>query len=321
SDGPALPELPGECVFYRKAIELRNRLERHLPRGGKILVESGSFAQVAEIAIVDEATLSLIRSSSIETLSSIQYVNRVVAPLLSEEREFVRGIAPYFASVGEAFVRSVVSGELKNWGDTYGWMEEGFRQNGFRLARASGIAWGEAFSAQQARHRDGSFPDAGAQARFDAWIEAYPLASMLSVPWMLLVSRGRLDPKIEALYRALEEACEEWQEIVRQRLRYGEVLGAEVARILEEVLLNRKLEPLWRCFAWPIGPFPRSSYACTFDAHEFTDSRPLVDGMVWEVRVGAKQGEAIGWRSFLLEFSGPHFQAIHSPPTLPWTIP
>ncbi|MDW8246385.1 MAG: hypothetical protein RMJ84_07400, partial [Sandaracinaceae bacterium] len=62
SDGPALPELPGECVFYRKAIELRNRLERHLPRGGKILVESGSFAQVAEIAIVDEATLSLIRS-------------------------------------------------------------------------------------------------------------------------------------------------------------------------------------------------------------------------------------------------------------------
>jgi hypothetical protein len=299
-DAVVLPELPGDRVVYRTPLELRAALEKQLPRAGTVLVEQGPFAQIADLALVDEATLSLLRGRDAVVRSSIALANRFAGPLASEERSEVVELAARLERVHAALAVEVTARPPSSWEALWAWAEAAAAAEGLALHDECGLALEEGTRGARAVARRGGPLEPGARARLDLWASRRGGSRAVLVPSTQELTVGA-SPELEALSSALE-ACEaELLRAVDERARRGRVLGSEVAELAHDAVRRRGLEPASRCVGWPLGPVPRGSHACTFDAEGFADPRELVPGTCWALCLGARSAALTARRTTLVE--------------------
>lgn len=300
-DLDALPELPGDVVRYDTAVALRNALEKHLPRAGLVLVEQGPFAQIADLALVDEATLALLRAREVTVRSSIEMANRFAGPLSEDERAELDRVVEALAGVLDALAARLASSAAASWDEVWDGVEELADAAGLVLDAESGLAIEGEARGRRALARGGGSVGPGSAARVDLW--ACPREGIRGV--VVPASQGLSFPPSSAPRKALEEAlaaCEEELLVgLEARARRGRVLGCEVAELAHDAARRRGLELASRCVGWPLGPIARGSHACTFDAEGFADPRELVVGTVWTLCLAARAGHIDARRTSLVE--------------------
>lgn len=304
-DASGLPDLPGERARYRTAIELRTALEAHVPREGTVLVEQAPFAQIADLAVLDEATLSLLRGRDTIARTSLELVNRFVGPLTGSERAELEGVVADLAALRGALARTLSSSSFVSWDSLYARVEAEASARNLVLASESGFAIDTLARGQRAPERDGGVLVPGSSARLDVWAcrrgtDASSGARVLAVSSTML-SAGPVSEARVALGNALAAAEDALLVSLEERARRTRVLGSEVAELAYDALRRRSLAPTSTCVGWPLGPVARGSHACTFDAEGFADPRELVPGTVWALRLGVEQGELVAWRTTILE--------------------
>lgn len=302
-DASSLPELPGEHARYRTAIELRAALEAHVPREGVVLIEHAPFGQVADLARVDEATLSLLRGRETTVRSSIELVNRFAGPLLPRERGEVREVASALSQVRVALETALASRTFTRWELLWSRLEAEADAQGLVLSSESGIAIDEQTRGQRALVRTGPI-EGFVSARLDLWARK-PHGARVWVPssWDLtLEAASERSRSAAATARTVED---ELLTALAPRAKLPRVLGSEVAELAHDVVRRRGLAFTSSCVGWPLGPLVRGSHACTFDAEGFADPRELVPGTVWALRLGVAEprsgGLVVAWRTSLLE--------------------
>jgi hypothetical protein len=304
-DASGLPDLPGERARYRTAIELRTTLEAHVPREGTVLVEQAPFAQIADLAVLDEATLSLLRGRDTIARTSLELVNRFVGPLTGEERTELEGVVADLAALRGALGRAVQSSTFSTWDALYERVEAEASARTLVLGSESGFAIDTLARGQRAPERDGGVIVPGSSARLDVWacrrgVKASSGARVLAVASVML-SAGPVPEAQAALGSLLAAAEDELLASLEERSRRLRVLGSEVAELAYDALRRRSLAPASTCVGWPLGPVARGSHASTFDAEGFADPRELVPGTAWALRLGVEQGGAVAWRTTILE--------------------
>jgi hypothetical protein len=321
-DAVALPELPGDRALYRTAFELRAVLETHLPREGTVLVEQAPFAQIADLAVLDEATLSLLRGRDTIPRTSLELVNRFVGPLSAAERGELERVVADLAALRDALVDTLSSRAFVSWEALFAWLEGEARARSLSLAAESGFAAGPLVQGQRAAGGELGAIVPGANARLDLW--AYRCrtreGARVLVPCSVQLCAGEVSEAEERLARALLEAEDELLGSLHARARGPRVLGTEVAELAYGALRRRELSPLSSCVGWPLGPVVRGSHACTFDAEGFADPRELVPGTVWALRLGASKGATVVWRTSILEFGDAGVRAIARGHTAPLAL-
>jgi len=300
-DLAVLPDLPGDRARYRGAFELRTALEAHIPREGVVLVEQAPFGQIADLAFVDEATLSLLRHPGIVLRSSIELANRFAGPLSHTEREEVRAVAADLAAVRTMLARSISMQPPESWEALWDRVTAHVAARGLVLSRESGLGLDAAAHKQRLLGRAAGPLAAGAWGRIDLWASRERSVVDLIVPASFDVAVAPLS-EARATLGPLLASCED--EILRaldDRAARGRVLGSEAAELVYDSLRRRGLKFAAGCVAWPVGPVPRGTYACTLDADAFADPRELMAGGVWMLRLGVEQEGTCAWRTALFE--------------------
>lgn len=299
-DAPLLPELPGDRARYRTAIELRAALEAHVPREGTVLVEQAPFAQIADLAVVDEATLSLLRGRDTVVRSSLELANRFAGPLSEAERDEVGLVSTDLTTLRATIARVASSRALGSWDALWGVVEEEADARALELCRESGFAIDANARSQRATERLGGAMVPGAQARLDLWVRRRRGHGVV-VPASLDVVVGEDTPAGSRLRGLLRTVEDELLETLVERASRPRVLGSEVAELSYDAIRRRGLSFTSSCVGWPLGDVARGSHACTFDAEGFADPRELVPGTMWALRLGVDDGQAIAWRTTLIE--------------------
>jgi len=296
-----LPDLPGDRARYRTAFELRSALEALVPREGVVLVEQAPFAQIADLAFVDEATLSLLRHPGVVLRSSIELANRFAGPLSHVEREEVRTVAADLAAVRTMLARSASVQPPGSWQAVWDRVASHAAARGLVLSTESGLGLeGDAHKQRLAGRASGALV-AGAWGRIDLWARREPSAVDVIVPASIDVAVAPNSEDLATLGPLLASCEDEILHSLDERAARGRVLGCEAAELVYDALRRRGLKFAAGCVAWPIGPVPRGSYACTLDADGFSDPRELVPGGVWALRLGVQHGGARAWRTTLFE--------------------
>ncbi len=305
-DATGLPELPGDRVRYRTAIELRSALEAQVPREGSVLVEQAPFAQIADLAVVDEATLSLLRGRDTMAKSSLELVNRFAGPLAEAERDEVTNVISDLAALRGALARALAGGAFATWQDLYFRAENEAAARMLELTVESGFAIDQLARAQRAPEREGGAIVPGSSARMDLWAMRRGGHSRVLVPCsidLVVGSESAAHASLAAVVAATEDeivrAIDERAK--RSRSHATRVLGSEIAEIAWSAVRRRGLALTSTCAGWPLGPVARGSHACTFDAEGFADPRELVLGTAWALRLGVDDGRAIAWRTAVIE--------------------
>ncbi|MBX7192031.1 MAG: hypothetical protein K1X94_08235 [Sandaracinaceae bacterium] len=300
-DAWGLPELPGDRTRYRTAIELRAALEAHVPREGTVLLEQAPFAQIADLAIVDEATLSLLRGRDTVVRSSLELANRFAGPLSAREREDVIAVSAAMGALRAGLTRRASAHPFTAWRELFAAVAEEAEAASLELAPDSGFAIDAFARGQRAPERDGGPIVPGSYARLDVWARARGSEVRVLVPSGLELSVGPEAPAHASLASVLAASEDELVRAIDERAKTGRVLGSEVAELAYEVLRRRGLAYTSSCVGWPLGAVPRGSHACTFDAEGFADPRELVPGTLWALRLGVDDKRAIAWRTSLIE--------------------
>ncbi|MBN8612141.1 MAG: hypothetical protein J0L92_16220 [Deltaproteobacteria bacterium] len=300
-DATGLPDLPGERARYRTAIELRATLEAHVPREGTVLVEQAPFAQIADLAIVDEATLSLLRGRDTLVRSSLELVNRFAGPLAESEREEVAHVIADLAALRAALGRTLVSSTFATWQELWTRIESEAAARMLVLADESGFAIDQLARAQRASERDGGAIVPGSSARLDLWAMRRGSISRVLVPSSIDLFVGSESAAHASLATVVAASEDEITRAVDERAKRGRVLGSEIAEIAWSAVRRRGLALASTCVGWPLGPVARGSHACTFDAEGFADPREVVFGTAWALRLGIDDGRAIAWRTSVIE--------------------
>ncbi len=300
-DLAVLPELPGERASYRTALGLRTALEKHLPREGTVLVEQGPFAQIADLAVVDEATLSLLRGRETSVRSSIELSNRFAGPLAAEERAEVVEVASRLERAVAAF--EVAAGEARpaSWEGLWRLVEESARAEGLGLHPESGLAIDALARGQRATARGGGAIEPTSRARVDLWASRSGAMHAVVVPCSFEVTARPAPPTRSALGEELARCEDEIHGALEERGKRTRILGSEVGELAHDAARRRQLAFLASCVGWPLGPVVRGSHACTFDAEGFADPRELVVGTCWTLRLGASRDGEAGWRTSIVE--------------------
>lgn len=308
-DATGLPDLPGERARYRTAIELRSVLEANVPREGTVLVEQAPFAQIADLAVVDEATLSLLRGRDTSVRSSLELVNRFAGPLTSAEREEVGHVLADLAALRTALARTLATSTFATWLELWRRVESEAAARMLTLADESGFAIDQLARAQRAPERDGGAIVPGGRARMDLWATRREGVSRVLVPASIDLVVGESAPHA-SLASVVAAAESEIVQAIDERAKRGRVLGSEIAEIAWSAVRRRGLGLTSTCVGWPLGPVARGSHACTFDAEGFADPRELVQGTVWALRLGIDDGRAIAWRTAVIERSEAGVRAL-----------
>lgn len=300
-DLAVLPDLPGERAPYRTALGLRTALEKHLPREGTVLVEHGPFAQIADLAVVDEATLSLLRGRETAVRSSIELSNRFAGPLSVEERADVVEVASRLERAVAAFEVGARAARPTRWEAVWELVEASARAEGLCLHPESGLAIDAVARGQRAPCRGGGELEPRSRARVDLWASREGGAHSVVVPCSFEVSARPLPAAGAALGEELARCEEELHHALEERAKRSRLLGSEVGELAHDGARRRDLAFLSSCVGWPLGPVVRGSHACTFDSEGFADPRELVAGTCWALRLGASRQDEWGWRTSLLE--------------------
>lgn len=300
-DASGLPELPGDRVRYRTAIELRAALEGQVPREGSVLVEQAPFAQIADLAMVDEATLSLLRGRDTRVKSSLELVNRFAGPLSEPERDEVVHVISDLAALRVALGRALASGTFATWQDLYFRVENEAAARMLELGIESGFAIDQLGRGQRAPERDGGAIVPGTSARMDLWARRRGGDTRVLVPCSVDLAVGAESAEHASLASVVAASEDEIVRAIDERARRGRVLGSEIAEIAWSAVRRRGLGLTSTCVGWPLGPVARGSHACTFDAEGFADPRELVFGTAWALRLGIDDGKAIAWRTAVIE--------------------
>ena len=304
-DASGLADLPGERARYRTAIELRTALEAHVPREGTVLVEQAPFAQIADLAVLDEATLSLLRGRDTIARTSLELVNRFVGPLTHDERVELEGVLADLAALRGAFGRALASSGFASWDALYERIEAEAHARALALGSETGFAIDTLARGQRAPERQGGVIVPGSIARLDLWAcrrgAAAQTGARVLVPSSVMLCVGAVPEAHAALSASLAAAEDELLARIEERARRGRVLGSEVAELAYDALRRRGLAPASTCVGWPLGPVARGSHACTFDAEGFADPRELVPGTAWALRLGVEQEGVVAWRTSLIE--------------------
>lgn len=303
-DASSLPDLPGERARYRTAIELRTALEAHVPRDGTVLVEQAPFAQIADLAVLDEATLSLLRGRDTIARTSLELVNRFVGPLTGEERAELEGVVADLVALRGGLSRALTASSFSTWDALHASVEEEASARSLVLSSETGFAIDALARGQRAREREGGVIVPGSVSRLDVWAcrrAGADTGARVLVPSSIMLSAGVVPETYTSLAIALAAAEDELLGRLEERARRARVLGSEVAELAYDALRKRSLAPISTCVGWPLGPVARGSHACTFDAEGFADPRDLVPGTAWALRLGVEHAGAVAWRTSLLE--------------------
>ncbi|GAB4203931.1 MAG: hypothetical protein OHK0013_18460 [Sandaracinaceae bacterium] len=297
----ALPELPGDVVVYGTPLELRNALEKHLPRAGIVLLEQGPFAQIADLALVDEATLSLLRAREVSVRSSIELANRFAGPLTADERAELGVTVAALNAMLDALSARLSAAAPSSWDEVWDVVEDLAGDAGLVLDPEAGLAIEGEARGRRALARGGGALATSAAARLDLWASRREGGRSVVVPASMGLCCGSVSAGRAELEEALE-ACEgELLATLEARARRGRLLGSEVAELAHDATRQRGIELASRCVGWPLGPVPRGSHACTFDAEGFADPRELVPETVWGLCLAGRRGEVEVRRTCLVE--------------------
>lgn len=314
-DLAALPDLPGDRVTYETAYALRAELERVLPRQGTLLVEQGPFAQLADLAVVDEATLALLRGRDATIRSSLELANRFAGPLGPDERGALTETIAALEQLGGDLADGIEAG---SWGEVFRRVELAARRAGLELAPESGLAIGADSTQQRALARSGRFEPARArEARLDLWVHRHDRVGPL-VPWSLALALDAPSERQVALVASLEEAERAFVDAITTPPAKGAPLrrlGTEAAEIAYDALRQRRLSRIASCIGWALSDVPRGTHAATLDAEGVADPRELVVGTVWGVRLGAKLDGLGAMRVGWLERTERAFRWLGASPT------
>lgn len=320
-DAASLPDLPGDRTSYRRAVELRNLLETLIPREGVVLVEQAPFAQIPDLAIVDEGTMSLLRAGDTQLRSSIELANRFAGPLRPDERAALDTILSDFEAVSAMLVRSTSTQPPTSWASLWNRVVDHASARGLAVHPESGLALGAERAYQRACSRTGPRFTAGDRARLDLWVKRADGAHDLVVPESLEVVVGEPSDR-DLAATTLAATCEaHLVEALDARARAGRVLGTEVAVIAYDVARRAGARCLTSCVGWPLGPIPRGSHAATLDAEAFADPRELVVGGVWVLRWAVELDGSLAWRTSLFERTPEGIRVLRRGADVPFRVP
>lgn len=296
-----VPDLPGDRTRYRTAIELRAALEAHVPREGVVLVEQAPFAQIADLAVVDEGTISLLRGRDTQLRSSIELSNRFAGPLSAAEHAEVLWIAGELAELRTMLTRSVGAQPPTSWDALWSRVAAHAVMRGLSLSPESGLALDRDERGQRATSRGGPALEGGATGRIDLWASRSGGPIDVLVPCSIDVGVAPLSEARSTLAPLLLACEEELLRALDERAARPRILGSEVAELAYDALRRRGLRFTGSCVGWALGPVARGSYACTLDAEGFADPRELPVGGAWALRLGVEQDGALAWRTSLFE--------------------